>query len=150
MYSEDEYLWLSGIQHFVFCRRQWALIHIEQQWDENYRTVDGHIMHEKVRHLLNHEKRGKLIIVHAMPVSSPKLGISGECDTIELIKDENGIALPSLNDKYIITLLSINVASPKKRIVTLFNLWLKLYASKICYVVIFFLGSYIMAKHGIV
>lgn len=33
-YSEDEYLMLSGIQHFCFCRRQWALIHLEQQWAE--------------------------------------------------------------------------------------------------------------------
>ncbi len=38
-YSEDEYLLLSGIQHFVFCRRQWALIHIEQQWEE--KTSEG-------------------------------------------------------------------------------------------------------------
>lgn len=42
-YSEDEYLMLSGIQHFCFCRRQWALIHLEQQWAENIRTVDGEI-----------------------------------------------------------------------------------------------------------
>lgn len=42
-YSEDEFLMLSGIQHFAFCRRQWALIHIEQQWAENYRTIDGQI-----------------------------------------------------------------------------------------------------------
>lgn len=47
-YSEDEYLLLSGIQHFMFCRRQWALIHIEQQWAENYRTVDGELMHKNV------------------------------------------------------------------------------------------------------
>lgn len=40
-YNEDEFLMLSGIQHFAFCRRQWALIHIEQQWAENYRTIDG-------------------------------------------------------------------------------------------------------------
>ena len=39
-YKEDEYLMLSGIQHFKFCRRQWALIHIEQQWSENVHTVD--------------------------------------------------------------------------------------------------------------
>lgn len=45
-YSEDEFLMLSGIQHFAFCRRQWALIHIEQQWAENYRTIDGQIFHE--------------------------------------------------------------------------------------------------------
>lgn len=45
-YNEDEYLQLSGIQHFRFCRRQWALIHIEDLWAENSRTADGEIMHE--------------------------------------------------------------------------------------------------------
>ena len=34
-YAEDDYLMISGIQHFKFCRRQWALIHVEQQWAEN-------------------------------------------------------------------------------------------------------------------
>ena len=41
IYSEEDFLQLSGLQHFAFCRRQWALIHIENQWAENYRTVDG-------------------------------------------------------------------------------------------------------------
>ena len=46
-YAEDDYLMLSGIQHFKFCRRQWALIHIEQQWAENVHTVVGELMHKK-------------------------------------------------------------------------------------------------------
>ena len=46
--SEDDYLLLSGIQHFQFCKRQWALIYIEQQWDENVRTIEGKLIHEKV------------------------------------------------------------------------------------------------------
>ena len=40
-YNEEDFLQLSGLQHFRFCRRQWALIHIEHQWAENYRTIDG-------------------------------------------------------------------------------------------------------------
>ena len=40
-YREEDFLQLSGLQHFAFCRRQWALIHIEQQWQENLRTVEG-------------------------------------------------------------------------------------------------------------
>ena len=40
-YCEDEFLQLSGIQHFCFCRRQWSLIHIENQWQENVRTIEG-------------------------------------------------------------------------------------------------------------
>lgn len=47
-YTDDQLLSISGIQHFVFCRRQWALIHIEQQWEENLLTVSGNIMHEKI------------------------------------------------------------------------------------------------------
>ena len=46
-YKEEEYLQLSGLQHFRFCRRQWALIHIENLWAENLRTVDGQILHER-------------------------------------------------------------------------------------------------------
>lgn len=56
-YKEDEYLMLSGIQHFKFCRRQWALIHIEQQWSENVHTVIGELMHKKVHDPSVKEKR---------------------------------------------------------------------------------------------
>lgn len=46
-YNQEEYLQLSGLQHFAFCRRQWALIHIEQQWQDNLRTVEGDLMHRR-------------------------------------------------------------------------------------------------------
>lgn len=48
---------LSGIQHFAFCRRQWAIIHIEQQWAENYRTTAGELMHRKAHDEGSFEKR---------------------------------------------------------------------------------------------
>ena len=56
-YAEDDYLMLSGIQHFKFCRRQWALIHIEQQWAENVHTVVGELMHKKAHDPCIVEKR---------------------------------------------------------------------------------------------
>lgn len=43
MDAPDDYLLMSGIQHFAFCRRQWALIHLEQQWAENLRTTKGQL-----------------------------------------------------------------------------------------------------------
>lgn len=43
MDAPDDYLQMSGIQHFAFCRRQWALIHLEQQWAENLRTTEGQL-----------------------------------------------------------------------------------------------------------
>ncbi len=54
---EEEYLMLSGIQHFQFCKRQWALIHIEQQWEENVRTIEGHYLHKKADNPFVREKR---------------------------------------------------------------------------------------------
>lgn len=48
MYSDDDMLMLSGIQHFRFCPRQCALIHIEQQWDDNRLTMEGSLLHKHV------------------------------------------------------------------------------------------------------
>lgn len=101
MYSEDDYLMLSGIQHFVFCRRQWALIHIENQWAENYRTIDGNIMHEKAHDDKFTEKRKNVIVTRGMPVYSKKLGVSGICDIVELIRDDdNGININGRRHRY--------------------------------------------------
>ena len=70
MYREEEYLMLSGLQHFAFCRRQWALIHMEQQWAENERTADGRIMHDRAHDSIFLEKLGDVIITRAMQVAS--------------------------------------------------------------------------------
>lgn len=113
MYGEDEYLLLSGIQHFVFCRRQWALIHIEQQWSENFRTVDGRIMHERVHNPDFREKRGELIFTRAMEISSSRLGISGECDAVEFRQNKNGVKVFGLDGLYTITPVEYKRGEPK-------------------------------------
>ena len=93
MYSEDEYLMLSGIQHFVFCRRQWALIHIENQWEEKYRTMDGQIMHERAHDDMLREYRKDSFIVRGFRIASATLGISGQCDVVEFHAAPDGISL---------------------------------------------------------
>ncbi|MDD4009398.1 MAG: CRISPR-associated protein Cas4 [Fermentimonas sp.] len=82
---------MSGIQHFVFCKRQWSLIHIEQQWQENLRTVEGQILHEKTHDDTIKEKRGDLIISRGMRVFSYTLGITGACDVVELHRASDGV-----------------------------------------------------------
>lgn len=100
MYSEDDYLMLSGIQHFAFCRRQWAIIHIEQQWAENYRTTAGELMHKKAHDEASFEKRGELLIVRGLRISSHELGVSGQCDVVEFHQDETGIELFGYDGKW--------------------------------------------------
>lgn len=100
MYSEDNYLQLSGIQHFAYCPRQWALIHIEQQWNENLRTFEGRLMHERVHDKTKSEKRGNIITLRGMKVFSHTLGVSGECDVIEFHLDKTGVVLHGRQGHY--------------------------------------------------
>ncbi|MCB2296327.1 CRISPR-associated protein Cas4 [Clostridium tagluense] len=90
-YKEEDFLMLSGIQHFSFCKRQWALIHIEQQWQENLRTIEGEILHEKTHDDTIKEKRGDLIVSRGMAIFSRTLGTTGACDVVELHKATDGV-----------------------------------------------------------
>lgn len=92
-YSENDFLQLSGLQHFKFCRRQWALIHIEQQWAENFRTMDGALMHQNAHNSEFRESRGDLFITRGVSVFSSTLGVSGQCDVLEYHRGTTGIPI---------------------------------------------------------
>lgn len=112
-YKEEEFLMLSGIQHYEFCKRQWALIHIEQQWAENYFTIDGNFMHKKVHDSSNYEKRKDTIISRGMAIHSFELGISGICDVVEFQKDKDGITIHGRKDKYKVVPVEYKRGKPK-------------------------------------
>lgn len=99
-YPEEEYLALSGIQHFTFCPRQWALIHIERQWEDNLQTVEGELQHERAHDPAFDEKRGDRLIIRAMPVASATLGVRGVCDIVEFSRDEEGVRLTGRKGKW--------------------------------------------------
>lgn len=100
-YPPEAWLPLSGIQHFVFCRRQWALIHVEQQWRENVFTVEGKQLHRRVDDPFFTEKRKEVIIARSVPVSSPILGLSGMCDLVEFTESLDGVQLPGRQGLYL-------------------------------------------------
>lgn len=100
-YSDDELLQLSGLQHFLFCRRQWALIHIENIWSENYRTMDGDVMHQRAHSEILTEKRGDTVITRGMAVVSRSLGVSGQCDVVEFKKSEEGVSIFGWDEKWL-------------------------------------------------
>ena len=112
-YGEDDYLMISGIQHFKFCRRQWALIHIEQQWEENVHTTVGELMHKRAHDPELKEKRKGLIVARALPVSSRKLGISGTCDVVEFRQCEDGIKLHGHRGQYSVYPIEYKKGRPK-------------------------------------
>jgi CRISPR-associated exonuclease Cas4 len=114
MISEDDKLMLSGIQHFQFCKRQWALIHIEQQWADNVRTIEGDYLHRHADQPFAREKRGDRLIVRAMPVKSETLGITGVCDVVEFIRDDHGVPISGAEGKYLAYPVEYKRGKPKK------------------------------------
>ena len=96
MYTEEELLPLSGLQHLSFCERRWALVHVEQQWEENLFTAEGKLLHEKA-HSAAIESRPGVLIRRTLPLHSFRLGLSGQADIVEFVPceaPEQGISVP--------------------------------------------------------
>ena len=93
MYSIEDLIQLSALQHMVFCERQCALIHAEQTWTESGRTAEGRIMHERV-HEESRESRGDVRIDYGVSLRSLRLGLIGKADVVEFHRRPDGAWLP--------------------------------------------------------
>lgn len=94
LYGEDDLVMISALQHLLFCPRQCALIHIEQQWAENRFTTEGRILHEKVD-IAGTESRGRIRTVFGLPIHSFRYGLSGRADAVEFhLKDDEAANTP--------------------------------------------------------
>lgn len=82
MYTEDDLLPLSALQHLLFCERQCALIHVEQQWDENRYMAEGRIMHERAD-TGRPESRKDIHLEFGVALRSFRLGLVGKADVVE-------------------------------------------------------------------
>ena len=117
-YNDDDLLSLSGIQHFAFCQRQWALIHIEKQWSENLRTVEGKQLHERVDNPDFFEARGGILTARSVPLSSYTLGFYGVSDIVEFYAvEENGIVLNGHEGNWHPVPVEYKRGKPKKDII---------------------------------
>lgn len=87
--TETEPIAISALQHAVFCLRQAALIHVEQQWAENRLTAEGRVAHKTTSLPGQRHVRG-VRRVHTLPLSSPALGIAGVADIVEFHKQPDG------------------------------------------------------------
>lgn len=112
-FKEDDFLMLSGIQHYVFCKRQWALIHVEQQWNENYQTTAGMLMHNRVHDESIVERRKNILTIRGLRIKSFSLGVSGQCDVVEFHKDPKGITLQNQEGTWRVVPVEYKRGSPK-------------------------------------
>ena len=111
--NTPEPLLLSGLQHFAFCRRQWALIHIEQQWAENARTVDGAIFHRRAHDGAQFEARGNVLIARGFRIESRRLGVVGVCDVVEFHRDPGGVELAGREGRWSVYPVEYKKGEPK-------------------------------------
>lgn len=89
MLSEEDLIPISALQHVMFCERQYALIHVEQLWEENLFTAEGRVLHERVDQV-HHEERRNFKVEYGMSIRSMKYGLIGKTDLVEFTKDGDG------------------------------------------------------------
>lgn len=117
MYSDDDMLMLSGIQHYRFCPRQWALIHVEQQWNDNGLTIEGQLLHKHVDDPFYRQKCGDHIALRSVNIASKGLGLYGICDMIELVPSDDVtdvIGHPKYHGNWIPVPIEYKHGKPKK------------------------------------
>ncbi|MGB3998035.1 MAG: CRISPR-associated protein Cas4 [Bacilli bacterium] len=113
LYKEDDLLMLSGIQHFYFCKRQWALIHIEQLWQENRATAEGKIVHENADNPFFYESRRNIFASRSVPLISYRLGLYGIADVIEFVRNVKGASIDNREGKWLPNIIEYKRGGPK-------------------------------------
>jgi len=93
IYNDADFIVISALQHFSFCPRQCALIHVEQVWQENRLTAQGRVMHEKA-HSGECETRGDIRISRGVALRSLELGLTGVADVVEFHRQPDGTSIP--------------------------------------------------------
>lgn len=91
-FSEDELIPISAIQHVLYCERQYALIHLEQMWEDNRYTAEGNVLHERVD-VVHHETRRGFKVEYGLAIRSLAYGIIGKADLVEFRRDADGALL---------------------------------------------------------
>ncbi len=92
-YAEADLVPLSALQHYQFCPRQCALIHVEQIWVESKLTAEGRILHDRVD-AGGVEKRRDVKRVFGLPIRCLRLGLVGKADVVEFHRQADGPWIP--------------------------------------------------------
>ena len=113
-FDDFERLPLSALKQFVYCKRRFALMHIECEWDSNYKIAEGDILHQRVDDPFFNEKRGDVHISRSVPIFSNSLNLYGVADIVEFIKDEQGIRILGKKGLWRINPLEYKNGKPEK------------------------------------
>lgn len=85
-WNENDLIMLSALEHYSYCPRQCALIHVEQSFDENVFTLRGRVVHERVDEPDSQLEDG-IRVERALPLWCNRLGLTGKADVVEFHGD---------------------------------------------------------------
>ncbi|MCL2063264.1 MAG: CRISPR-associated protein Cas4 [Candidatus Cloacimonetes bacterium] len=105
---------ISTIKQYAYCKRRFGLMYIDNEFLDNFKTIEGNIFHEKVNDPFFNEKRGEKYYSRSVPVYSDRLGLYGVCDIIEFLKDEKGVSLPTQKGLWKINPIEYKNGKPEK------------------------------------
>jgi CRISPR-associated exonuclease Cas4 len=112
--EENERIPISSIKQYIYCKRRFALMFIDREWESNYKIVEGDILHEKVDDPFIKESRGDLFRSRSVPVYSDNLNIQGVCDLIEFIKSSDGVKVGRKKGLWSINPIDYKNGKPEK------------------------------------
>ncbi len=113
-FNDQERLPLSSLKQFRYCKRRFALMYIDCEWGENYKIVEGNLLHQKVDDPMFNEKRKDLYVSRSVPVFSELLNLYGVADIVEFSKNEDGIKLPRKSGFWKINPVEYKNGKPEK------------------------------------
>jgi CRISPR-associated exonuclease Cas4 len=115
MFAQDDLYPLSALQHYAFCPRQCALIHVEQQWAENRLTAEGRLLHDRV-HERETEARGGVLTSRGLRIRSLELGLAGQADVVEFhpVRGTGGAVLPGRKGRWCPVPVEYKRGKPKR------------------------------------
>ena len=101
MFAEEDLVPISALQHLAFCERQWGLLYLENQWQENRLTAQGRLLHQKA-HGSGREFREGVLLTRGLRLRSLRLGLVGMADLVEFhpVEAGAGVALPGLEGHF--------------------------------------------------
>jgi CRISPR-associated exonuclease Cas4 len=109
MFTDDQLIPLSALQHFLFCNRRAALVHLEGLWSENEFTVEGRHLHERADDSKQSQTRKELRIERGLELRSYEWGLVGKADVVEFRKVDDVIPLE-------VTIVEYKRGKPRKKL----------------------------------
>lgn len=122
---------IRSLQHYMYCKRRFALIEINRDWAENFWVIKANIMHEKV-HSGEHSFKSKNLIAESnIQLYNDELDMFGIADCIEFKKDKNGVFIESLNDRFSVSIVEYKPTKPKDGSISQTDA-IQIFAQKLC------------------